>query len=587
MNRLFDVDNALTAVDRLGRELPDISQAGALRKDRYVGMFYFLWLGEWDEQFEADGPFDVTEILKAHPDAGQHPEGAEWGPWTAPHHWGKPLYGYYFTQDEWVMRKHIEMLALAGVDFLVFDTTNNQFYPQNVLLMMRLLHEYQEKGYQVPKLAFFTNTDSGKRTEDIYRAFYSSDIYPDTWFYWDGKPFIIGKKEECSPEVQDFFTFREAQWPNEPKQKPNAFPWMEFVRPQRIYRDAKGDIEVINVSVAQHPQCAHGDSVFYGETQNWGRSYHHGHQEQDPNAFQWGYNFQEQWDYAISKDPKIIFVTGWNEWIAGRWKSDTFSREKGWSMTIRSEEGENTIVAPGYTDRPIVFVDCCDLEYSRDIEPMSGGYFDNYYLQLCQNIRRFKGVKDLPVPEAPHTILIDGSFAQWDQVHCGYRDYVGGNIHREAIGYGKVVYRNATGVNDLHQMKVASDSEALYFYAECAAPVQDKGNWMMLYLNTGAQGESFQGYGYRVRPGKATDRTAQLERFQQGAFVAEGQVDCRLEGCRFMLKIPRQAIGISEGPVELQFKWADNILGNNTIEDFYENGDTAPFGRFNYRYRGK
>lgn len=117
MNRLFDVDNALTAVDRLGRELPDISQAGALRKDRYVGMFYFLWLGEWNEQFEADGPFDVTEILKAHPDAGQHPEGAEWGPWTAPHHWGKPLYGYYFTQDEWVMRKHIEMLAVSWSGF--------------------------------------------------------------------------------------------------------------------------------------------------------------------------------------------------------------------------------------------------------------------------------------------------------------------------------------------------------------------------------------------------------------------------------------------------------------------------------------
>ena len=102
-------------------------------------------------------------------------------------------------------------------------------------------------------------------------------------------------------------------------------------------------------------------------------------------------------------------------------------------MTIRSEEGENTIIAPGYTDRPIVFVDCCDLEYSRDIEPMSGGYFDNYYLQLCQNIRRFKGAKALPIPEDSHTILMDGSFSQWDQVNFGYRDYVGGNVHREAM----------------------------------------------------------------------------------------------------------------------------------------------------------
>ena len=36
------------------------------------------------------------------------------------------------------------------------------------------------------------------------------------------------------------------------------------------------------------------------------------------NSKFYGINFQEQWDYALSVDPEIIFVTGWNEWIMGR-----------------------------------------------------------------------------------------------------------------------------------------------------------------------------------------------------------------------------------------------------------------------------
>jgi hypothetical protein len=37
---------------------------------RQVGLFYFLWLGEHGRK----GPYDVTKILEADPDAGQKPD---------------------------------------------------------------------------------------------------------------------------------------------------------------------------------------------------------------------------------------------------------------------------------------------------------------------------------------------------------------------------------------------------------------------------------------------------------------------------------------------------------------------------------
>ena len=41
---------------------------------------------------------------------------------------------------------------------------------------------------------------------------------------------------------------------------------------------------------------------------------------------------------------------------------------------------------------PVMFVDEFDQEHSRDIEPMKGGHGDNYYYQMVDYIRRYKGL---------------------------------------------------------------------------------------------------------------------------------------------------------------------------------------------------
>jgi len=53
----------------------------------------------------------------------------------------------------------------------------------------------------------------------------------------------------------------------------------------------------------------------------FGRSYtHHSGLIGGTDAVNHGYNFQEQWERALQLDPQFIFVTGWNEWIAGRYE---------------------------------------------------------------------------------------------------------------------------------------------------------------------------------------------------------------------------------------------------------------------------
>ena len=51
-------------------------------------------------------------------------------------------------------------------------------------------------------------------------------------------------------------------------------------------------------------------------------------------------------------------------------------------------------------------------------------------------------------------------------------------------------------------------------------------------------------------------------------------------------EIPKALLGLPEqGGFALDFKWADGVNADHTVEDFYLNGDTAPYGRLCFRYR--
>ncbi|MBM7568921.1 hypothetical protein [Paenibacillus sacheonensis] len=550
----------LAGADALGRELPRDGQVRAETSGKYVGIFYFLWMGTHG----TSGPFDITSILANNPNAAASASMPPWGPEQGWHFWGKPLYDYYLSDDAWVLRKHVQLLTDAGIDFLVFDATNAFTYKTVYDKLFQILDEQQAKGFKVPKIAFYTNSSSGTTITSIYNDVYAPNRYPNLWFNWKGKPLIIGDPTQVSSTIQNFFTFRLNQWPNE-GQKTNGFPWIEFQRPQRVFYNNLGEKEVINVSVAQHASTiSMSDTPMYGYGNNWGRSFHNGANDFTPGATNYGYNIAEQWDFALAQDPQIVFITGWNEWVAQR--------------------------QPGNASRPIQFVDLATQEFSRDIEPMSGGYGDDYYLQMIGYIRKFKGMSAQPAPSAGKTITINTDFSQWTNVTPEYRDYTGDTVARSNPGWGTLTLTNNTGRNDLDTMKVARDNSNVYFYAKTKDPLTayTGAKWMRLLIDAdGNPKNGWNGFDYIVNRTGTTATTAALEQSTGGwSWTPAGTVSYKASGSELHLAIPRSALGLSSltTPITLRFKWSDNMQTDGDAMDFYVNGDAAPDGRLAYVY---
>ncbi len=580
----------MSAVDDLGRSLFDASQVGVIgdNGEHYVGMFYFLWHGEHGDP----GIFDLEKIRQTGGEAALNANSGLYGAIGAFHWCAEPLYGYYYINDEWVMRKHMELLTNVGVDFLYFDVTNNSIYAKNAIKIMEILHELNEQGYDAPEVVFYTNTNAEQRVKELYDYIYEPNIYPDTWFMLNGKPVVVAPE---GINHNDFFTVKTSQWPNDPQIHENAWPWMDFEWPQRVFNDESGKPSAISVSVAQHSgTIMFSDSALYGVHTNRGRSFNNpdGWASNRTGMFNrilknsyeaWvadesltnqGINFQSQWDYAIEKDVPFVLVTGWNEWIAQRQNGMTYIEDKD-------------------PDR-VLFVDTASAEFSRDIEMMKGGYFDNYYIQLAYNIQKLKGTAPTIVQDSRKPINVTGDFEQWSDVKITYADPTGDAAHRNAMGFGRTQYINETGRNDIVASKITNDTKNLYVYAQTAHDISmfdTDSAWMQLYVNIDNSAETgWYGYDFIINH-KAKDAfTTTLAKYngQDGAygFEAAGEISYRAKDNEIMISVPLELLGITDyRQISLDFKWADSTSQITSMEQFYTDGDCMPLGRMNYVYQ--
>ena len=82
----------LTGTDHLGRRLVSYEEAGPEKRGREIGLFYYLWHGAHG----TEGPYDITKIEAADPEALSHPDSTLWPNPSFPpmFHWGEPLWGY-------------------------------------------------------------------------------------------------------------------------------------------------------------------------------------------------------------------------------------------------------------------------------------------------------------------------------------------------------------------------------------------------------------------------------------------------------------------------------------------------------------
>ena len=572
--------------DDLNRPLYTSMEVGSYEADkRYVGLFYFLLHGEHGDQ----GVFNLQQIID---EVGAEAAGSlscgKYGPMYADHWFAEPLYGYYYANDTWVLRKHAELLTMANIDFLFFDVTNGYSYKHNALELMKILHELNEQGFDAPQVVFYTNTEAAAVVKDVYNHIYKKNLYPDTWFCLEGKPVIVAP---YSANVDNFFTIQQNQWPRWVPEselfKENGWPWIDFEWPQRVFLDENGDANVINVSVAQHsgPRTMFSLSSLYGNTTNRGRSFSMIGADMDeslqmsyeawqnnPELTNYGLNFQAQWDHALSTDAPIILVTGWNEWIASRQNYPS--------------------------DGEVIFIDTASMEFSRDTEMMRGGYFDNYYMQLIYNVQRAKGTAPIVVQDARNPINVTGEFDQWDDVVVTYMDATGDTAKRNAIGYGRTPYTNVTGRNDIESAKVTSDTKNLYFYVKTVDDItlyDTNSSWMQLYVNVDGrdaeEGETgWYGYdfiiNYRAKDAFTTTVAKYVGTDNEYSFFGIHDVNYRVKGNEMMIEVPLSVLGIDNyEAIDVEFKWADSKDFYDEMEDFYCDGDIAPLGRLNYVYQ--
>ncbi|MGC9330021.1 MAG: hypothetical protein ACP5I1_20460 [Candidatus Hinthialibacter sp.] len=142
-------------------------------------------------------------------------------------------------------------------------------------------------------------------------------------------------------------------------------------------------------------------------------------------------------------------------------------------------------------------------------------------------------------------------------------------------------------------MKVARDDEFLYFYAQTVLPISPKigTHWMRLFIQVDHPGansrQDWQGWRYLVQPASSeSDSPLALKHYQAGNWETIGFLNYHCEEREMAVRIPRNMLGIRAGDedINLRFKWSDNMQEFDPL-DWIVNGDAAPNGRFQYRYR--
>lgn len=594
--------NMLSGVDDFGRKF-DASSGVKNDKSRYVGIFYFTWLGQHGGQ--QSGIYNITKLLDENPDELWNISNNKTSPTMQYHFWGEPLYGYYNSLDPWVIRRHVELLTMAGVDFLVLDATNGVEYFQVADVLFPILQEYYNKGWNVPKIVYYCNSSSNQVVGRLYEGYttdpnakglkktgiYKSGLYKDLWFRPNGKPLIIAVTKVTNKSagwengnnnlhrvtdqrLLDFFEFKESQWPTVPDDIQNGFPWIEFKRPQTVYTD------VINVGVAQHNKLPFSDAALDEgiASQMWGRGFtSQNGANHTSTAIRMGLNFEEQWGVALKKSVKYTFITGWNEWAAIKFV------------------GSPSPFLPGNPER-VYFVDTFNEEFSRDVEMMKGGYKDNFYMQMVRNIRTLKYNKYKVETNAANTVIdIRKGLSQWKNVKDVYYAMTNKGNRNFSDFSRTTKYIDNSMINDIEEIRVANDDQNIYFLVKCSANINVKltsEKFMNLLIDVdGVTGKPFYGYDYIInrKPDRYGNTSIEKYNYERGKYNFQTMNNAlfTINGKYMQIKFSKKSLGITGSSFKINFKFADNVNNMLDIQNFYISGTTAPYGRINYTYYGK
>ncbi|MGN0232943.1 MAG: hypothetical protein ACI4B5_00790 [Bacteroidaceae bacterium] len=551
--------------DGLGRNVAS-SDNGVTREEKdtacNVGIFYYVWHGQHGDEVK-----DITRLLEANPDS------PEWGA-VSQFHWGsKPVLGYYKAGDSYIVAKHMQMLVDAGVDFYFFDVTNAFTYDDQIQVVINEIDRRTKLGLRSPKLTFCCHSGTGNVVNHLYNKWYKNEANSKYWFYWNDKPLILidaTQKGDISDEAKAFFTMRHSWAWEEGEDK---WPWLAYY-PQKVNfsRETGTTVgEQMTVAAAMHPYSKIGKSYSGGKEPAVNK---YGLTTQTP----YGRFFAEQFKKAVTAHPKVLMITQWNEWMAQRFVVESSSQIN------NTRPGATPAIGETY------FVDVYNQEFSRDVEPCADPLIrDNYYLQMVSYLRCYRGVNKIPVPTVCHSIDTDQGFAQWDDITPEFLDEPGDVVYTSSTAM-PAVCRKRSSV-DIVSCKVSKDADSLYFYARSKSviPYPSKTiatDYMSVLLNVDMDYTTgWEGYDYRI---SCQDAVPCLMRWdaENSQWENLSPVKYVKGGYALMYAVARADVQLTED-VDFDFKWVDNTPALTTeILDFIANGDCAPNGRFNYRYKG-
>jgi hypothetical protein len=242
----------------------------------------------------------------------------DWEPikeWNGPYH---PLLGEYKTDDRNVVRKHLQWLRRAGVDVIVYDVARIQ--PELTILelpkqkTLQLLVEelsHQEKETRKLKLVLWFEKWNSNPTGEQYRFgldYVRKNLAErDFYFRLDGKPLVITYLNGVAPDVEKverefeaFLTLRRV----------SAYP----DQPGWRYFGPAGDKECMTVNPGADGFM---EGAFIDKYVNKRPVDDHALRQRGKAAVEQrndGKYFEDQLLKARQPDPKLILISGWNDW---------------------------------------------------------------------------------------------------------------------------------------------------------------------------------------------------------------------------------------------------------------------------------
>ena len=271
-----------------------------------------------------------------------HSSMSVWGSQT----WSMPLYGPYYSDDEWIIRLHGEQLAAAGVDFVFIDWSNNTLYNADVSYDkgMSMIEDATTKVFDIwktipnaPKICIFvgpghsgrasiTSGDHQRKVDQVYSTYVNNPKYRDQYYYYNGKPLLI-----CYGATPNQYTSTPSNLWNDSRFE---IRWMSgYVSQQRSLMkdmtnlvsggfwsweergaqsftvDNNGYVECINI-VASSRESGSGNNI---TTPAYGREN--------------GATFKRAFQRANDLGARIALIVSWNEWMSGEQPSAEISKD--------------------------------------------------------------------------------------------------------------------------------------------------------------------------------------------------------------------------------------------------------------------